>query len=53
MNEKKEKVIEVGFKNESIQSCINPDEIFKSLEKPNIKENLDKCLNLGSKIFTH
>ncbi len=53
MNEKKEKVIEVGFKNESIQSCINPDEIFKYLENPNIKENLDKCLNLGSKIFTH
>lgn len=53
MNEKKEKVIEIGFKNESIQSCINPDEIFKSLENPSIKENLDKCLNLGSKLFTH
>lgn len=53
MNEKKERVIEVGFKNESIQSCINPGEIFKSLENPSIKKNLDKCLNLGSKLFTH
>jgi len=53
MNKKKEKVIEIGFKNESIQSCINPDEIFKVLENTIIKENLDKCLRSGSKIFTH
>lgn len=53
MNEKNEKIIEVGFKNESIESCIDVNEIFKSLENPNIKENLDKCLNLNSKLFTH
>lgn len=53
MIEKKEKVIEIGFKNDSIKSCINPDEIFKTLENPNITENLEKCLNLGSKLFTH
>lgn len=53
MDKKKEKVIEIGFNNESIQSCINLDEIFKALEKPGIKENLDKCLNSGSKLFTH
>ncbi|MFX1235881.1 MAG: hypothetical protein ACFFBY_15235 [Promethearchaeota archaeon] len=53
MNEKKEKVIKIGFKNESIQSCLNVDEIFKALENPNIKENLDKCLKSGSKLFTH
>ncbi|MHA2288746.1 MAG: hypothetical protein ACXABG_08160 [Promethearchaeota archaeon] len=53
MSEKKGKVIETGFKNESIQSCINIDEIFKSLENPNIKENLEKCLNSSPKLFTH
>ncbi|MFX1574927.1 MAG: hypothetical protein ACFFB0_19495 [Promethearchaeota archaeon] len=53
MDEKKEKVIEIGFKNESIQSCIDTNEIFKLLEKPKIRENLDKCLRSGSKIFTH
>jgi hypothetical protein len=53
VKEKKEKVIEIGFKNESIQSCLNPDEIFKALENPKIKENLDKCLKSSSKLFTH
>ena len=53
MNEKKEKVIEIGFKNESIQSCIDINEIFKSLENPSINENLDKCLKSNSKLFTH
>ena len=49
---KKKKIIEIGFKNESIQSCIDPDEIFRVLENPNIKENLNKCLISGSKLFT-
>jgi len=53
VNENKKKVIEIGFKNESIQSCLNPDEIFKTLENPNMKENLDKCLKSNSKLFTH
>ena len=53
MNEKKEKVIEIGFKNDSIKLCINPSEIFKFLKNPNITENLEKCLKLGSKLFTH
>ncbi|MFX1479239.1 MAG: hypothetical protein ACFFCI_13985 [Promethearchaeota archaeon] len=53
MDKKKEKVIEIGFKNEKMQSCIDLEEIFKALEKPEIKENLDKCLNTGSKLFTH
>ncbi|MFX0059102.1 MAG: hypothetical protein ACFE85_12660 [Candidatus Hodarchaeota archaeon] len=53
MNEKKEKIIEIGFKNESIQSCLDPETIFKSLEKSNLKENLEKCLRSGSKLFTH
>ena len=53
MNEKKEKVIEIGFKNESIQSCIDTNEIFNLLKKSGIKENLDKCLKSGSKFFTH
>ena len=53
VNEKNEKIIEVGFKNESIESCIDVNEIFKFLEDPNIKENLDKCLSSSSKLFTH
>ncbi|HEY0090394.1 MAG TPA: hypothetical protein VGB37_16210 [Candidatus Lokiarchaeia archaeon] len=53
MSEKNEKVIEIGFKNESIQSCENPFEIFSIDEKPNKKEDLEKCLNLSSKLFTH
>ncbi|MFX1457227.1 MAG: hypothetical protein ACFFDB_17820 [Promethearchaeota archaeon] len=53
MKEKNEKVIEIGFKNETIQSCIDFEKIFKSLEKPLVKENLDKCLNSGSKLFSH
>ena len=53
MNEKKGKVIEIGYKNESLQSCIDVNEIFKSLENPNIKENLDKCLKSSPKLFTH
>ncbi|MHA2036927.1 MAG: hypothetical protein ACW972_00690 [Promethearchaeota archaeon] len=53
MSEKKEKVIEIGFKNESIQSCIDFERIFEALEKPSVKENLDKCLNSGSKLFSH
>ena len=32
MRPKKKKIIEIGFENETIQSCINPEEIFKSLE---------------------
>lgn len=53
MDIKKEKVIEIGFKNESIQSCMKVDEIFNALENPNIKENLEKCLKSGTKLFTH
>ncbi|MFW9876660.1 MAG: hypothetical protein ACFFG0_26495 [Candidatus Thorarchaeota archaeon] len=53
MVEKAEKVIEIRFNNESIQSCINTNEISKLLENPNIKEKLDKCLRAGTKLFTH
>ncbi|MFW9828000.1 MAG: hypothetical protein ACFFEY_10430 [Candidatus Thorarchaeota archaeon] len=53
MDKNKKKVIDIGFQNESIQSCVDTNEIFKLLEEPNIKENLDKCLKSGSKLFTH
>ncbi|MHA2006414.1 MAG: hypothetical protein ACXABO_18070 [Promethearchaeota archaeon] len=53
MDKKKEKIIELGFKNESIQSCIDYEKIFEALEKPSVKENLVKCLNSGSKLFSH
>ena len=53
MNKKKERIIEIGFKNEFIQSCIELDEIFRVLENLNIKENLNKCLISRSKLFTH
>ena len=49
----KEKIINIGFKNEKIESCINPEEIFKIINNPDIKDNLSKCLNSGSKLFTH
>lgn len=53
LEDKKEKVIEIGFNNETIQSCIDFEKIFEALEKPSVKENLDKCLNSGSKLFSH
>ena len=53
MEEKKEKIIEIGFNNESIQSCIDFEKIFEALEKPSVRENLEKCLNSGSKLFSH
>ena len=53
MEEKKEKIIEIGFTNESIQSCIDFEKIFEALEKPSVKENLEKCLNSGPKLFSH
>ncbi len=54
MNEKKEsKEIRIGFQNESIESYVHLDDLFKLIEDPEKKENIDKCLSSSSKIFTH
>jgi hypothetical protein len=55
MSDKNEKVkeIRIGFQNETINSCINYEELFKLIEDSDKKENIDKCLSTSSKLFSH
>ncbi|MFX1340090.1 MAG: hypothetical protein ACFFDK_15875 [Promethearchaeota archaeon] len=55
MNDSKRnfKEIRIGFQNETINSCVNFDELFKIIEDPDKKKNIDKCLSSSSKLFSH
>ena len=53
MDGKNEKIIEIGFKNETIQSCTNYEDLLKKIIEENAGENLEKCLAGSSKIFSH
>jgi len=48
-----EKEIRIGFQNETINSCVNIEELFKLIEDPDKKKNIDKCLSSSSKLFSH
>jgi len=48
-----DKEFRIGFKDESIKGCIDPDEIFKVVEDAIKRDNLEKCLKSGHKLFTH
>ena len=49
----KTKIIDLGFENETLNSCLDQVEIVEKLQNREEREKVEKCLNQNDKLFSH